>query len=74
MIKKHVDDPTKSWEERFKSLETHHIEETTFLLNTLSEVEDILDASPGGVLTGYLVSQRRMMLELKIRKILNIMK
>jgi hypothetical protein len=32
-MKKWTDDPTKSWEERFKALEAHHIEETQELIN-----------------------------------------
>lgn len=32
MIKKYVDDPSLTWEERYKRLEEHHIEETTALV------------------------------------------
>ena len=28
-------DPDKSWEENYKELENHHIEETTFLINEI---------------------------------------
>ena len=31
-VKKYVDDPDLSWEERYKRLEAHHTEETTFLI------------------------------------------
>jgi hypothetical protein len=29
-------DSTKSWEENYKALETHHIEETKFLIDTIN--------------------------------------
>jgi len=32
MVKKFVDDETKTWEERFRVLEAHHIEEVTELI------------------------------------------
>lgn len=32
-VKKYVDDDTLSWEERYKKLNQHHIEETNFLIN-----------------------------------------
>lgn len=31
-IKKYVDDPTLSWEERYRRLEAHHKEETEWLI------------------------------------------
>ena len=31
-VKKHEFDPQKTWEENYKALEQHHIEETTFLI------------------------------------------
>lgn len=37
-VKKFVDDETKSWEERFKALEKHHLEETNFLINKTREI------------------------------------
>jgi len=37
-VKKFVDDESLSWEERFKALEKHHIEETTFLINKIREI------------------------------------
>ena len=35
-IPKYKDDPTKSWEERYEDLKKHHIEETSFLIDTIS--------------------------------------
>lgn len=37
-VKKHKHDPTKSWEENYKDLDKHHVEETTFLINTVREI------------------------------------
>ncbi len=37
-VKKYVDDPNLSWEERYKRLEQHHVEETTFLINKVREI------------------------------------
>lgn len=34
-IKKFIDDPTLSWEERFRLLEKHHIHETSILVDRL---------------------------------------
>lgn len=31
-VKRYVDDPSLSWEERYKRLEEHHMKETTFLI------------------------------------------
>jgi serine phosphatase RsbU (regulator of sigma subunit) len=41
-VAKFVDDETLPWPERFKRLQDHHIEETTHLLKSRSEV--LLDA------------------------------
>lgn len=35
--KKYTDDPSLSWEERYKRLEAHHIEETEYLLAKLED-------------------------------------
>jgi hypothetical protein len=46
-IKKFVPDETKSWEERYKALEAHHIEETTALqdrIDTLRKERDDAEA------------------------------
>ncbi len=37
-VKKHVDDSTKTFEERFTELEKHHIDETTFLIEKIREL------------------------------------
>lgn len=37
-VKKYVDDETLSYEERYRRLEQHHIEETTFLINKIREI------------------------------------
>ncbi len=37
-VKSYVDDESLSWEERYKKLEKHHIEETTFLIDKIREV------------------------------------
>jgi hypothetical protein len=42
-IKKHVDDSSLTWEERYKRLETHHLEETAELKSVISELECELD-------------------------------
>lgn len=42
-VKRHKDDPTKSWEERYAALDKHHIEETTFLIETLRRLAQLLD-------------------------------
>jgi hypothetical protein len=31
-VRQHKFDPTKSWEENYRELEKHHVEETTFLI------------------------------------------
>jgi hypothetical protein len=38
-VKQHKFDPEKSWEENYKSLESHHIKESEFLL---AEIEVLL--------------------------------
>lgn len=42
-VKKYTDDPTKTWEERYKALEAHHEKETKFLIK---EVERLREAPP----------------------------
>jgi hypothetical protein len=37
-VKKYVDNESLSWEERYRKLEEHHIEETTFLINKIREI------------------------------------
>lgn len=38
-IKKHVFDPSKTWEESYRLLEAHHEEETEFLIGRIGELE-----------------------------------
>jgi hypothetical protein len=37
-VKHHKVDPNKSWEENYKDLEKHHVEETTFLIEKVREL------------------------------------
>jgi hypothetical protein len=37
-VKRYQDDETKSWEERYRELETHHLEETIFLIKKIREI------------------------------------
>ncbi len=37
-VKRYIDDDSLSWEERYKRLDSHHIEETTFLINKIREI------------------------------------
>jgi hypothetical protein len=41
-VKKYEDDPTKTWEERFRLLETHHVKETTFMIKKIREFAALL--------------------------------
>lgn len=43
-VKHYKMDESKSWEERYKELETHHVEETTFLINEVRKLSDRLDS------------------------------
>ena len=38
-IKKYEDDPSLPWPERYRRLEAHHLEETTFLIARIGELE-----------------------------------
>jgi len=42
-VKRHVDDPSKTWEERFRALEEHHIKETTFLVDEVRKLAAEID-------------------------------
>jgi hypothetical protein len=42
-IKRFIDDPSKSWEERFNILLKHHEEETKWLIKQFETLEAILD-------------------------------
>jgi len=37
-VGKYVDDPSKTWEERYAALSAHHIAETTFLIDKIREM------------------------------------
>lgn len=39
-VKRHINDPTKSWEEQYKMLEKHHEEETKFLINEIEMLKE----------------------------------
>lgn len=39
-IKKYVMDESLSWEERYKKLEAHHLEETTWLIAEVKRLEE----------------------------------
>jgi hypothetical protein len=41
-VKKYKDDPTLSWEERYKCLEHHHITETSFLIDKIRNIVKFL--------------------------------
>ena len=42
-MKAFKDDPTKTWEERFKLLEDHHKEETTLLIERIKVAEKVVE-------------------------------
>jgi hypothetical protein len=42
-VKPYYIDPDKSWKERYADLEKHHIEETTFLIEKIRELAEILN-------------------------------
>lgn len=44
-VRRHVDNPYLPLDERFKRLEQHHIEETTFLIEEVRKLALILDAA-----------------------------
>ena len=37
-VKRYVDDESLSWEERYRRLEKHHLEETSFLIDKVREI------------------------------------
>jgi hypothetical protein len=37
-VKKYKDDASLTWEERYRKLEEHHIEETSFLIDKIREI------------------------------------
>ena len=42
-VKRHRDDESKTWEERFRDLEKHHVEETQFLIDEIRKLAAELD-------------------------------
>jgi hypothetical protein len=42
-VPRYVMDETKSWEERYRQLEEHHIQETTFLIDKVRELAAALE-------------------------------
>ena len=42
-VKKYTDDLALSWEERYKRLEKHHLEETQELISVIQELESEID-------------------------------
>jgi len=42
-VPRYKDDSTLSWEERYKKLEEHHIEETQFLIDKVRELVLLID-------------------------------
>ena len=42
-VKRFVDDESKSWEERFKALEEHHLKETNFLIDEVRSLAKEVD-------------------------------
>lgn len=44
-VKRHVDDPGLSVEERLQRLEKHHLEETTFLIAEVRHLATLLDSA-----------------------------
>lgn len=43
-VKKYVMDETKNWEVRYQELETHHIIETTWLLEEIKRLKSLINA------------------------------
>lgn len=47
-IKKYVMDESISWEERYKRLEAHHLEETKWLIEEVERLQEELKKKPTG--------------------------
>lgn len=43
-VKKYVMDENKSWEERYKELDEHHLKETTFLISEIRKLAQLLQS------------------------------
>jgi hypothetical protein len=46
-VKRYTEDESKSWEDRYKDLDNHHVKETTFLINEVRLLADKLDELTG---------------------------
>lgn len=44
-VKKHVFDPSKSWEENYRALEQHHKEEVEWLVNEVEHLHETINES-----------------------------
>lgn len=42
-VKRYVMDESKSWEERYQDLDSHHVKETTFLIEEIRKLARLLD-------------------------------
>lgn len=45
-IKKYIMDETKDWEGRYKDLEAHHLEETTWMIEEIKRLRQIIKSAP----------------------------
>ncbi|WP_158224901.1 hypothetical protein [Brunnivagina elsteri] len=41
-VKRYQPDESKSWEERYRELEKHHLEETNFLIAKIREIVELI--------------------------------
>lgn len=37
-VKRYISDETKSWSERYRDLEVHHLQETNFLIDKIRQI------------------------------------
>lgn len=73
-VKRYTMDENKSWEERYKELDEHHVKETTFLIDEVRKLAALLDVKQpttlmglGAIGSGWAPKPRkwRFMLEIK---------
>lgn len=43
-VKKYKMDESLSWEERYKKLDEHHVQETSFLIDEVRKLADMVDS------------------------------
>lgn len=48
-VPRYIMDSSKSWEERYKELDAHHIKETTFLIAKVRELAAEIDRIQGAL-------------------------